>query len=252
MPAYNAARTLERTYDDLPHEVLAGVLLVDDASSDATVEIARRLGIDVIRHEMNRGYGGNQKTCYREALARGADVVVMVHPDYQYDSRMVRVMVEIIQLDICDVVLGNRVRTRRETLAGGMPKWKYFANRASTLSENLILGQNLGDMHSGLRAYSRHALETVPFDLNSDDFAFDQEFLIEASHLGLRMGDVPVPVRYFDEASSISWRRSARYGFHTLGTMKALALHKARIRPDGRFVRATGVQDREPERSQSE
>lgn len=238
MPAYNAARTVERTYRDLPLEELDGVLLVDDASTDDTAEVARALGIDVIVHERNRGYGGNQKTCYRAALDRGADIVVMVHPDYQYDGRMVPVMTKIIALGNCDVVFGNRIRTRGETLAGGMPKWKYFTNRMSTLWENLVLGENLGEVHSGFRAYSRNALETIPFELNSDDFAFDQELLIEASHFGLKLGDVPVPVRYFEEASSINWRRSATYGLHTLGALGCLALHKLRIRNDPRFVPA--------------
>ena len=236
MPAYNAAQTLEKTYRDLPLDTIAGVLLVDDCSRDNTVELAKSLGIDVIVHERNRGYGGNQKTCYTEALARGADIVVMVHPDYQYDARMVTVMAEIIRLGTCDIVLGNRIRTRKETLAGGMPRWKYFVNRSSTLWENFVLGQSLGDFHSGLRAYSRESLERIPFDVNTDDFAFDQELLIQASHFGLKLGDVPVPVRYFEEASSINWRRSMRYGFDTLGAMGSLLLHKLRLRRDPRFV----------------
>jgi glycosyltransferase involved in cell wall biosynthesis len=241
MPAYNASRTLERTYRDLPLESIDGILLVDDASTDNTAEVARGLGIEVIVHDQNRGYGGNQKTCYQAALDRGADIVVMVHPDYQYDARMVPVMVQIIELGTCDIVLGNRVRTRSETLAGGMPVWKYITNRLSTLWENLLLGQNLGEVHSGFRAYSRHALEMIPLEANSDDFAFDQELLIEASHFGLKLGDVPVPVRYFEEASSISWRRSATYGMHTLGALTCLLLHKVRLRTDPRFVPATPV-----------
>jgi glycosyltransferase involved in cell wall biosynthesis len=236
MPAYNAAQTLEMTYRDLPLATITGVLLVDDGSRDDTVDLARSLGIHVIVHDVNRGYGGNQKTCYTEALARGADIIVMVHPDYQYDARMVTVMAEIIRLGTCDIVLGNRIRTRKETLAGGMPRWKYFVNRSSTLWENFVLGQSLGDFHSGLRAYSREALERIPFDLNTDDFAFDQELLIQASHFGLKLGDVPVPVRYFEEASSINWRRSMRYGFDTLGAMGCLLLHKLRLRRDPRFI----------------
>jgi len=208
MPAYNAAMTLEKTYRDLPLEGISQVILVDDASSDDTVEVAARLGIKVIRHEVNRGYGANQKTCYSAALDAGADIVVMLHPDFQYDSRIVPVLADIIELGICDVVLGNRMRSRAETLAGGMPVWKYLLNRTSTFLENFVLGETLGDFHSGLRAYSRGALERIPYELNSDDFAFDQEFLIEASHLGLRIGDVPVPVRYFPEASSINFKRA--------------------------------------------
>jgi glycosyltransferase involved in cell wall biosynthesis len=238
MPAYNAAATLESTYRDLPLDSVEGVILVDDCSTDDTVNVARGLGITVIEHTHNRGYGGNQKTCYSAALAAGADIIVMVHPDYQYDSRIVPVMSEIIRLGICDIVLGNRIRTRSETLAGGMPRWKYFVNRSSTLWENFVLGQSLGDFHSGFRAYSRQALEMIPFMLNSDDFSFDQELLIEASYLGLRLGDVPVPVRYFPEASSINWRRSMKYGMDTLGAIAHLFLHRMRIRKDPRFVSA--------------
>ena len=235
MPAYNAASTLEKTYSDLPLAAISHVLLVDDGSTDETVVIARRLGLMVNEHETNQGYGGNQKTCYAAALDLGADIVVMLHPDFQYDSRIVPVMADIIELGICDVVLGNRMRSRHETLAGGMPVWKYLLNRTSTFFENLVLGQTLGDWHSGFRAYSREALEQIPFHLNSDDFAFDQELLIEAAHLGLRIGDVPVPVRYFPEASSINFRRSMRYGFDTLGTLSSLFFHKTGIRKDPRF-----------------
>jgi glycosyltransferase involved in cell wall biosynthesis len=247
MPAYNAARTLEKTYWDLPLDGVSGVLLVDDCSTDETVATAERLGIEVIRHERNRGYGGNQKTCYRAALDRGADIIVMVHPDYQYDSRMVTVMAEIIRLGTCDIVLGNRIRTRKETLAGGMPRWKYFVNRSSTLWENFVLGQSLGDFHSGLRAYSREALERIPFERNSDDFSFDQELLIQASHFGLKLGDVPVPVRYFDEASSINWRRSMRYGTDTLRALGSLYLHKAGARSDPRFLQRPAPRRLDPE-----
>lgn len=236
MPAYNAGQTLEATFLDLPLSQIEGVLLVDDGSTDDTVAVAERLGIHVIKHERNRGYGGNQKTCYSAALELGADIVVMVHPDNQYDSRIVPVMAEIIRLGVCDIVLGNRIRTRAETLAGGMPIWKYFLNRSSTLTENFILGQSLGDFHSGFRAYSRYALERIPFHLNSEDFAFDQELLIQASHFGLRLGDVPVPVRYFPEASSINWKRSMRYGFDTLIVLIQLLADTLRIRRDPRFV----------------
>lgn len=180
MPAYNAARTLEDTYNDLPPELQSQVILVDDCSSDETVEIAESLGLVVIRHTRNTGYGGNQKTCYRAALDRGAEYVVMVHPDFQYDARMASVMVEIIALGNCDIVLGNRIRTRREAREGGMPLWKYLANRSSTLVENLILGQSIGDFHSGMRAYSRTVLESLPLHRNSDDFSFDQELLVQA------------------------------------------------------------------------
>jgi len=236
MPAFNAGLTLEKTYLDLPMAGISEVILVDDASTDDTVEVAMRLGLTVIRHEVNQGYGANQKTCYTAALDAGADIVVMVHPDFQYDSRIVPVLADIIELGICDVVLGNRMRSRGETLAGGMPVWKYLLNRTSTFFENFVLGETLGDFHSGFRAYSRKALELIPYELNSDDFAFDQELLIEASHLGLRIGDVPVPVRYFPEASSINFTRSLRYGFDTLRTLGRLLLHNIGIRSDPRFV----------------
>ena len=219
MPAYNAALTLERTVVDIPPGTVDDLLLVDDRSRDETVEVARRLGLRVIQHPENRGYGGNQKTCYMAALESDAEIVVMVHPDYQYDSRVIPHLVGFLKLGICDVVLGSRIRTRREALAGGMPRWKYVANRALTIFENVMLGQNLGDFHSGLRAYRREVLETVPFRNNSDDFVFDTQFLVQCVHFGFKLGDVPVPVRYFKEASSINLRRSVRYGLSTLVTI---------------------------------
>ena len=236
MPAFNAARTLAETYNDLPEELQAHVILVDDASTDKTVEVAESLGVDVIRHSQNRGYGGNQKTCYAAALDAGADFVVMVHPDFQYDARMASVMVEIIALGNCDVVLGNRIRTRREARQGGMPLWKYLANRSSTLIENLILGQSIGDFHSGMRAYSRRVLEALPLEHNSDDFSFDQELLVQAVAAGFKIGDVPVPVRYFAEASSINFQRSMAYAWGGLSVVIAYLLHKSSLRKDRRFV----------------
>ncbi len=159
----------------------------------------------MIRHERNEGYGGNQKTCYREALAQGADVVVMLHPDYQYDSRLIPYFLGYLELDICDVMLGNRIRTRQEALRGGMPLYKYLSNRVFTFLENVVLGQNLGDFHSGFRVYRREVLERIPFERNSNDFVFDSEFLAQAAYHGFRIGDAPVPVRYFPEASSIDF-----------------------------------------------
>jgi glycosyltransferase involved in cell wall biosynthesis len=202
---------------------------VDDGSRDNTVEIARRLGLTVIVHEQNRGYGGNQKTCYRQALTRGADYVVMIHPDYQYDSRVIPAAVEFLKLGICDVVLGSRIRTRSEALQGGMPGWKYIANRCLTITENVALGQNLGDFHSGFRAYRREVLETIPIDQNTDDFAFDTQFLAQAVYFGFKLGDIPVPVRYFEEASSINFRRSVKYGFSTLWILVQFWLQKLRL-----------------------
>lgn len=240
MPAYNAAATLERTVADIPTGAVDEIILVDDCSRDNTVEIARRLGLTVIEHEINTGYGGNQKTCYREALSRGADHVVMIHPDYQYDSRVIPVAIEILKLGICDVVLGSRIRTRREALDGGMPKWKYVANRGLTICENIALGQNLGDFHSGFRAYRREVLETIPFEKNSNDFVFDSQFLAQAVHFGFKLGDIPVPVRYFDEASSINFGRSVTYGTRTLQVLAQYWLNRLGI------CRSALFQKREP------
>jgi len=219
MPAYNAALTLEKTIRDIPPGCVDEVILVDDCSSDDTLEVARSLGLTVIAHDQNTGYGGNQKTCYTEALQRGADIVVMIHPDYQYDSRVIGVAAELIRLGNVDVIMGSRIRTRAEALEGGMPAWKYIANRCLTIFENIILGQNLGDFHSGFRAYRREVLETIPWQRNSDDFVFDTQFLAQSVTFGFRLGDIPVPVRYFAEASSINFRRSTRYGLLTLWTM---------------------------------
>lgn len=219
MPAYNAAETLEKTYNDIPSGMVDEIILVDDASRDGTVEIARRLGLTVIVHPENRGYGANQKTCYNEALKRNPDIVVMIHPDYQYDSRLIPYIVGFLEKDICDVILGSRIRTRKEALACGMPKYKYISNRILTLAENIVLGQNVSDFHSGYRAYSRTVLETIPYQNNSDGFVFDTEFLVQAVYFGFRIGDVPVPVRYFDEASSINFSNSIIYGSKTLLTL---------------------------------
>jgi len=226
MPAYNAEETVERTVSDIPEGAVDEIILVDDCSSDRTVEIARSLGVTVIEHTENQGYGGNQKTCYDEALKRGADIVVMVHPDYQYDSRVVPHIVGFLRLGICDVVLGNRIRTRREAMGCGMPVWKYLSNRFLTLCENLLLAQNLGEWHTGYRAYTREVLETIPFHENSDNFVFDTQFLVQAVAFGFRIGDVPVPVRYMDEASSIAFWPSARYGLSTLWTVIRYHLHR--------------------------
>ena len=235
MPAYNAAATLEKTIADIPRGTVDEIILVDDCSTDGTVELARRLGLTVIVHEHNRGYGGNQKTCYAHALERDADYVVMIHPDYQYGSRVIDVAVKVMQLGILDFVMGCRIRTRQETLEGGMPVYKYVANRILTTIENILLGQNLDDFHSGFRAYRREVLETIPFESNSEDFVFDSQFLAQAVHFGFRMGDIPVPVRYFDEASSINFGRSVRYGLATLGVMGVYWLNRLGIRKSKLF-----------------
>ena len=216
MPAYNAASTLVKTLNDIPEGSVQEVILVDDCSTDNTVELARSLGLTVIEHEKNRGYGGNQKTCYAEALLREADVIVMIHPDYQYDSRVIPLASQLIHLGICDCILGSRIRSRAEALDGGMPRYKYIANRLLTTFENVMMGQNLGDYHSGFRAYSRKVLETIPFERNSEDFVFDSQFLVQVVHFGFKLGDIPVPVRYFKEASSINFSRSTKYGLQTL------------------------------------
>lgn len=235
MPAYNAETTLERTINDLPPGFADEIILVDDCSTDGTVQLAKSLGLSVLRHQKNTGYGGNQKSCYEMALSRGADYVVMVHPDYQYDSRVVDAAVRLLKLGICDVILGSRIRTRREALEGGMPKYKYVANRMLTLVENIALGQNIGDFHSGFRAYRREVLQKIPFQKNSNDFVFDSQFLAQAVHFGFKIGDIPVPVRYFDEASSISFRRSVTYGMATLSVLSKFWLHRLGIRKNELF-----------------
>lgn len=235
LPAYNAAKTLAATVADFPAGCVDEILLVDDCSKDDTAKLARDMGLTVIVHEKNTGYGGNQKTCYRYCLERGADVVVMIHPDYQYDSRVIPHAVGMIELGICDVILGNRVRSRREALKCGMPWWKYVSNRGLTMFENVALGQNLGEFHSGFRAYRRSVLETIPFENNSDDFVFDTQFLVQAVHFGFRLGDIPVPVRYFDEASQINFRRSAKYGLQTLSTVGKYWLNKLGLWKSGLF-----------------
>ena len=234
MPAYNAELTLAKTLADFAPGCVDEIILVDDGSKDRTVQVAREMGLTVIEHPQNRGYGGNQKTCYKNALERGAEIIVMIHPDYQYDSRVIPHAVGIIELGICDVVLGSRIRSRDEALAGGMPKYKYIANRFLTAFENFALGQNLGDFHSGFRVYRREVLERIPFENNSDDFVFDTQFLVQAVHFGFRLGDIPVPVRYFAEASSINFKRSVKYGLSTLGAvgtfwMNRLGLKRSKL-----------------------
>ncbi len=238
MPAYNAEKTLAATLADVPVGCVDEVLLVDDCSKDRTVQVAREMGLTVIEHPENRGYGGNQKTCYRYALDHGADIVVMIHPDYQYDSRVIPHAVGIIELGICDIVLGNRIRSRAEARAGGMPRYKYLSNRFLTAVENLALGQNLGDFHSGFRVYRRAVLERIPFERNSDDFVFDTQFLVQAVNCGFRLGDIPVPVRYFPEASSINFKRSTVYGLGTLQAVGLFWLNRLGIWRSGLFADA--------------
>jgi glycosyltransferase involved in cell wall biosynthesis len=231
MPAYNAGRTLEKTLRDIPMNVIDEILLVDDASQDDTLEEAARLGIQAVSHEHNRGYGGNQKTCYAEALRRGADVVVMLHPDYQYDPRLVTAMASMITSDVYDVVLGSRILggTAR---AGGMPAWKYAANRFLTAVQNAALGSKLSEFHTGFRAYSRSALLAIPLLANSEDFLFDNQLLAQAVALRLRIGEISCPTSYHADASSIDFARSVRYGLGVLATSAAfVAMRLGLARP---------------------
>lgn len=212
MPAYRAAKTLAATWEAIPHDIVDRVLLVDDASDDETVATARGLGIPVVLHESNRGYGSNQKTCYTMALEQGADIVVMLHPDYQYEPRLVSAMAGMIASGVYDVVIGSRI-LGGGALRGGMPLWKYVANRVLTAMENLMLGAKLSEYHTGYRAYSREVLRSIPWQENSDDFIFDNEFLAQVITYKLRLGEISVPTKYFPEASSINFPRSLRYGF---------------------------------------
>ena len=234
MPAYNAAKTVERTYRDIPRDVVDRVILVDDVSSDDTVDIARRLGIDVVLHAKNRGYGGNQKTCYARALADRADVVVMVHPDYQYDPTRIPAVIAPIVDGEADIVLGSRLLG--DPLAGGMPFWKYVSNRFLTVVENVAFGQRLSEYHTGFRAYSARVLRTIAWHRNSDGFVFDQELIAQAVAAGLRIAEVAVPTRYFAEASSVGLRTSIRYGLDTLGVVLRYKLHTFGLRRDDRLI----------------
>lgn len=234
MPAYNAARTLERTYRDIPRDLVERIILVDDVSSDATVEIAERLGLEVTVHRQNRGYGGNQKTCYRLALAAGADIVVMVHPDYQYDPTRLPAVVAPILAGRADMVLGSRFLG--DPLGGGMPAWKFIANRALTGLENRAFGLHLSEYHTGFRAYAAQLLRTIAYERDSDDFVFDQELVAQVVAAGLRIAEVAVPTRYFAEASSVGVRRSIRYGLDTLGVVSRFLLHRWGLRRDRRLV----------------
>ncbi len=219
MPAYNAEKTLEKTYRDIPKGVADKVIVVDDDSQDKTVKIAQKLGLKTFLHPKNLGYGGNQKTCYWEALKNKPDIIVMIHPDYQYDASLTGDLVKLIIDNRFDIVLGSRIRSRKEALEGGMPLYKYLANRFLTLVENFVLGLNLSEYHTGFRAYTSKVLRILPFQRFSNDFVFDQEILISAVAAGFKIGEIPVPVRYFPEASTINFPRSVRYGLITLLTL---------------------------------
>jgi glycosyltransferase involved in cell wall biosynthesis len=240
MPAYNAAETLERTYADIPHDLVDHIILVDDVSGDQTVAIAHRLGLEVIVHRQNLGYGGNQKTCYDAALAEGGDVVVMLHPDYQYDATRIPALIAPILAGSADLMLGSRFLG--DPLAGGMPRWKYVSNRFLTGVENAAFGLRLSEYHTGLRAYSRHLLETIPYHLNSNDFVFDQELISQVVAAGMRdrIGEIAVPTRYFEEASSVGFRRSVVYGLSTLRVVARFVLHRARVRRSAKLTARPG------------
>ena len=241
LPAYNAERTLRWTVAEIPRDVVDDIILTDDASRDNTVAVARSLGLHVLRHDRNRGYGGNQKTCYQAALDRGADIVVMLHPDYQYTPRLVTAMASMIASDQYDVVLGSRI-LGRGALAGGMPPWKYVANRALTFTQNVLLGAKLSEYHTGYRAWSRAVLERLPLHACSDDFAFDNQMLSQALWFGFHVGEISCPTKYFPEASSINLRRSVTYGMGVLQTsfsfrLQRMGLGRSPLFTEGRDLR---------------
>ena len=237
MPAYNAEKTLEDTLNAIPAGCYDEVILVDDCSKDGTVALAKSLGISVFEHEVNKGYGGNQKLCYQEALNAGADIIVMLHPDNQYDASLIPFFTGFIEHGVCDFMLGARIRTRKEALHGGMPFYKYFSNRMLTLMMNVILGQNLAEGHSGFRVYHRKVLETIPFANNADDFSFDAELITQAVYHGFKLGDAPMPVRYFSEASSISFKDSSIYGLKIISTLFKYLMTKWKIKKSPLFKR---------------
>lgn len=227
LPAYNAEKTLETTLKAIPQGSVQEVIIVDDCSSDNTFELSKKIAehpevyflhkIHVFKHDSNKGYGGNQKTCYTKALELGADIIVMIHPDYQYDPSLIPVCTNLIQTKHVDLVLGSRIRSRKESLDGGMPLYKYIGNRFLSGIENISSGLNLSEWHTGMRMYTREVLETIEFNTLSDDFVFDTQFLFEAVKHNFKIGEIAVPVKYFEEASSINLIRSIRYGLETLG-----------------------------------
>ncbi len=228
MPAYNAEKTLQQTVAEIPRETVDEILLVDDASTDKTVVKSVELELITFEHQRNFGYGRNQKTCYREALNRGADVVVMVHPDYQYSPKLIVPMAGMIAFGEYDVVLGSRI-LGKGAIAGGMPLYKYIANRFLTLAQNILMSQKLSEYHTGFRAFSREVLENLPLEENSDDFVFDNEMLAQAAFFDYRIGEISCPTRYFDEASSINFSRSVKYGFGVLSTSLKFRLHRWKL-----------------------
>lgn len=232
LPAYNAAKTLERTYKEIPFDIVDDIILVDDFSQDHTAKVAKKLGMkNVIRHPENRGYGANQKTCYDQALKLKADIVVMLHPDYQYTPRLIRAMTSVIAEGVYPVVLGSRI-LGKGALKGGMPRYKYYANRFLTLFQNTLMGQKLSEYHTGYRAFSKEVLKKVNYHANSDDFIFDNQMLAQILHARYEIAEVTCPTKYFDDASSINLQRSMKYGLGVLGVSVAYRLQRMRL---GRF-----------------
>lgn len=241
LPAYKAEQTLERTYQAIPQDTVDDILMVDDASNDRTVEIARTLGIKVFVHDRNLGYGANQKTCYTEALRVGADIVVMVHPDYQYEPRLISAMAGMIASGVYDVVLGSRI-LGKTAIVGGMPRYKYLANRLLTAFQNVLMSTKLSEFHSGFRAFSRKTLEILPLNANSNDFVFDNQMIAQAVAFDLAIGEISCPTRYFENASSINFRRSVVYGLGVLKTSIEYRLWRWGLQHNWRFDHAPGLQ----------
>ena len=225
MPAYNAEKTLKKTYDEIPKDIVDNVILTDDASTDETVKVSRELDIKTFVHTENKGYGGNQKTCYQAALESGADIVIMLHPDYQYTPKLILPMASMMTEGLFDAVIGSRILGNK-AMMGGMPVYKYVSNRILTLSENLLIQQKLSEYHTGYRAFSRKVLETIPLLENSDDFVFDNQMLCQTLYFGFNVGEVSCPALYFDDASSISFSRSVTYGLGVLETSLKYAFSK--------------------------
>jgi glycosyltransferase involved in cell wall biosynthesis len=226
LPAYNAEKTLEKTYKEIPFDIVDDVILVDDKSKDSTVKVAKELGIaNIISHNINKGYGGNQKSCYNKALELGADVIIMLHPDYQYTPQLIHSMAYMIANDLYDVVFGSRI-LGKGALKGGMPFYKYIANRFLTLFQNILLNQKLSEYHTGYRAFSRKVLESVPYNINSDDFVFDNQMIAQIFHAGFEIAEITCPTKYFKEASSINFKRSSKYGLGVLAVSIRYRLHR--------------------------
>jgi len=236
LPAYNAEKTLMQTYEEIPKDIVDDIILVDDGSRDNTAEISKKLGIRTIIHPSNKGYGANQKTCYREALKKNPDIIIMLHPDYQYSPKLILAMASMISSGLYDVVLASRI-LGRGAIRGGMPLYKYISNRVLTMIENYMLGYKLTEYHTGYRAYSSEVLKNIPFTKNSDDFVFDNEILAQIIYFKYRIAEISCPTRYFPEASSINFSRSVKYGLGVLSTGLKFLIHKMKIKKVSIFVK---------------